>query len=151
MRLLRRCVTAGWVDFTPGERPVVLLTEAGRAVMKAERPVRLLLPSDAVSPAPRERIARPGARAAGRRGRGLGAGRRRRLFEALRAPPAGARARARACRPTSSPATARCASWRVLAPRTRSELLAVHGIGAAKADRYGDGLLQVVARQRSAP
>src|SRR6185503_6491864 len=45
LRLLRRCVTAGWVDLTAGDRPVVVLTEAGRAVMKAERPVRLLLPS----------------------------------------------------------------------------------------------------------
>src|SRR5262249_6844054 len=44
-RVLRRCVTAGWVDLTAGERPVVVLTEAGRAVMKAERPARLLLPS----------------------------------------------------------------------------------------------------------
>ena len=45
-RLLRRCVTAGFVDFTPGERPVVLLTDAGRAVMKGERPARLVLPRE---------------------------------------------------------------------------------------------------------
>ncbi|HUG52560.1 MAG TPA: ATP-dependent DNA helicase RecQ, partial [Vicinamibacteria bacterium] len=44
LKVLRRCVTAGWVDFTADERPVVLLTESGRAVMKAERPARLLLP-----------------------------------------------------------------------------------------------------------
>ncbi len=44
LRLLRRCVTAGWVDFTSGDRPMVRLTSAGRAVMKAERPARLLLP-----------------------------------------------------------------------------------------------------------
>jgi len=43
-RLLRRCVTAGWVDFFGGDRPVVILTEAGMAVMRGERPVRLLLP-----------------------------------------------------------------------------------------------------------
>src|SRR4029079_3048251 len=43
-RLLRRCVTAGYADFTAGDRPVALLTEAGRAVMKGERPARLLLP-----------------------------------------------------------------------------------------------------------
>ena len=30
LRLLRRCVTAGWVDFSGGERPVALLTDDGR-------------------------------------------------------------------------------------------------------------------------
>src|SRR5262245_49470366 len=43
--LFRRCVTAGWISFSGSERPVVVLTEEGRAVMKGERPVRLLLPS----------------------------------------------------------------------------------------------------------
>ena len=60
LRLLRRCVTAGWVDFTGGDRPVVVLTEAGRAVMKAERPVRLLLhlqPRRAAAPAAARRAA----------------------------------------------------------------------------------------------
>jgi ATP-dependent DNA helicase RecQ len=33
-----------------------------------------------------------------------------------------------------------------LRPRNRSELLAVHGIGPAKADRYGESLLAVVAQ-----
>ncbi|MHC4817082.1 MAG: HRDC domain-containing protein [Planctomycetota bacterium] len=31
-------------------------------------------------------------------------------------------------------------------PHTVDELLLVHGIGPAKADRYGEGLLEVVAR-----
>src|SRR5262249_21429300 len=44
LALLRRCVSAGWVSFTGGERPMLVLTEDGRAVMKAERPARLLLP-----------------------------------------------------------------------------------------------------------
>ena len=42
--LLRRCVSAGWVSFPARDRPVVVLTEEGRAVMKGERPARLLLP-----------------------------------------------------------------------------------------------------------
>ena len=37
----------------------------------------------------------------------------------------------------------------VLAPRTRADLMQVHGIGPAKADRYGAGLLQVVERART--
>src|SRR5207249_8147154 len=53
LRVLRRCVTAGWVDLTAGDRPVVVLTEAGRAVMKAERPARLLLPARVSAAAPR--------------------------------------------------------------------------------------------------
>ncbi|HSE06576.1 MAG TPA: ATP-dependent DNA helicase RecQ, partial [Methylomirabilota bacterium] len=44
LALLRRCVSAGWVSFSGRDRPVVVLTEEGRAVMKGERPVRLLLP-----------------------------------------------------------------------------------------------------------
>jgi ATP-dependent DNA helicase RecQ len=61
LRVLRRCVTAGWVDLTAGDRPVVVLTEAGRAVMKAERPARLLLPSreSAVSPSGSRNISGP--------------------------------------------------------------------------------------------
>ena len=45
LRLLRRCVSAGWVDLSGGERPVASLSEAGATVMRAERPARLLLPS----------------------------------------------------------------------------------------------------------
>jgi ATP-dependent DNA helicase RecQ len=33
----------------------------------------------------------------------------------------------------------------LLQPRSLGELMAVHGIGAAKADRYGKGWLDVVA------
>src|SRR4029079_11929335 len=44
-RVLRRCVTAGWVDLSAGDRPVVILTEAGRAVMKGERAAPLLTPT----------------------------------------------------------------------------------------------------------
>jgi ATP-dependent DNA helicase RecQ len=58
-RLLRRCITAGWVDFWGGDRPVVILTDAGVAVMRGERPARLLLPP----------LRRPGARRTSRAGR----------------------------------------------------------------------------------
>src|SRR5262245_22630453 len=46
-RLLRRCVTAGWISFAGADRTVVILTDEGRAVMKGERPARLLLPAAA--------------------------------------------------------------------------------------------------------
>ncbi|MEP6574785.1 MAG: ATP-dependent DNA helicase RecQ, partial [Gemmatimonadota bacterium] len=38
-RLLRRCVTAGWIDFFGAEHPVVILTEEGKAVLFGKRPV----------------------------------------------------------------------------------------------------------------
>jgi ATP-dependent DNA helicase RecQ len=149
MRLLRRCVTAGWVDFTADDRPVVLLTEAGRAVMKAERPARLLLPSAAA--------AVPGV-AGGRAGRGrdrsggahagaapaeLDAGASR-VFEALRAQRMSL-ARAQGVPPYVVASDRTLREIALLQPRSLGELMAVHGIGAAKADRYGKGWLDVVA------
>ncbi|RIL04528.1 MAG: ATP-dependent DNA helicase RecQ, partial [Proteobacteria bacterium] len=44
LRLLRRCITPGWIDFDGGERPVALLTPEGAAVMRGGRPATLLLP-----------------------------------------------------------------------------------------------------------
>ncbi|MBW2695562.1 MAG: ATP-dependent DNA helicase RecQ [Deltaproteobacteria bacterium] len=142
-RLLRRCVTAGWVDFFGGDRPVVILTEAGMAVMRGERPVRLLLP--------------PLTRAGRSRG---GAGSRRRggarpddlreldaselaLFEALRAHRLDV-ARAEGVPPyvVASDRTLREISCE--RPRDEEALLHVHGIGPSKAERYGEGLLAIV-------
>ncbi len=44
MRLLRRCVTAGWIDFLGGDRPVVAVTREGFDVIHGRQPARLLLP-----------------------------------------------------------------------------------------------------------
>ncbi|MCB0220626.1 MAG: ATP-dependent DNA helicase RecQ, partial [Chrysiogenetes bacterium] len=57
-RLLRRCVTAGWVGFTGGEHPLVFLTEEGITVMKGERPARLVLPPAHRPEASESRMAR---------------------------------------------------------------------------------------------
>jgi ATP-dependent DNA helicase RecQ len=141
LRLLRRCVTAGFVDFTPGERPVVLLTEAGRAVMKGERPAHLVLPSLAARPASGPRPARdarrPDASALGARDAPL--------FEALR------HHRLQIARAQSVPpfVVAADRTLREIAqarPRTLAELKLIYGIGDAKAGRYGQGFLDVVAR-----
>lgn len=147
MQLLRRCVTAGWVDFTSGERPVALLTEAGRAVMKAERPARLLLPLDGpratrTPGASRARTRKPKADA-----EALGGGDAA-LFEALRAHRLSV-ARSDGVPPYVVASDRTLRELALLAPRTRSELLGVHGIGDTKADRYGAGFLQVVARHLS--
>ena len=148
-QLLRRCVTAGWVDFTPGDQPVVLLTDAGRAVMKGERPARLLLPREhepergAAPP----RAASPGARAA-----------RARRDGPTRLPPKPRRSSRRCARCAPSwPAPRACRAYVVasdrtlrdialLRPRDARELKLAHGIGPAKAERYGARILAVVAQ-----
>jgi ATP-dependent DNA helicase RecQ len=147
LRLLRRCVTAGWVDFSGAERPVAVLTTTGQAVMRGERPASLILP-----PAQRTRAVRG---ALGGRAAGGGAARRasaeapvlddaaRALFEALRSHRQSVARRDRV--PpyvVASDRTLRDIAQ--LRPRTRDELLLAHGIGPAKADRYGEGFLAVV-------
>ena len=154
-QLLRRCVTAGWVDFTPGEKPLVFLTPSGRAVMKGDRPARLVLPREEVglgSPAGGRSRRAGGSRAS------RGADRDRAtpdklpvealpVFEALRA------LRLELAREDSVPAFV-VASDRTLRdiaflrPRNRTELLRAHGIGEAKADRYGRQILEAVSRAR---
>jgi ATP-dependent DNA helicase RecQ len=147
--LLRRCVTAGWVDFVGGDRPMVALTHAGKAVLFGTGPVRLLLPSEAppARGAPRER------RAAGE-GRGTRGERARpdpealgaedaRLFQALRT------RRLELARSERVPPYV-VASDRTLheiaveRPRTVAALEGIYGIGAAKAARYGEALVEVV-------
>jgi ATP-dependent DNA helicase RecQ len=157
LRLLRRCVTAGWVDFTPGERPVVLLTAAGRAVMKAERPARLLLPPLAANVGRRPPRA---AAAAGRlpfrdRAGATGSGRSdlhdeldasaSRIFEALRAHRLSL-SRAQAVPPFVIASDRTLRELAVLKPAGVAELRAIYGIGEAKAARYGRGFLEVIAR-----
>jgi ATP-dependent DNA helicase RecQ len=147
-QLLRRCVTAGWVDFTPGEKPIVLLTSSGRAVMKGDRPARLVLP-------------REGGATTLPRGAGAPrAGRARETTESLppEAEPVFAALRLLRldlARQESVPAFV-VASDRtlrdiaLLRPTTLDALLLAHGIGPAKAERYGPQILAVVARA-SAP
>jgi ATP-dependent DNA helicase RecQ len=152
LAVLRRCVTAGWVSFEGRERPVVVLTEAGRAVMKAERPARLLLP-----PTPRERGAeraqgrrptpspevgarRPAAAAVTRElDEGASA-----LFEALRRHRLEV-ARGERIAPFIVASDRTLRDIAALRPRNLDELQLAHGIGRQKAERYGQGFLQVVA------
>jgi ATP-dependent DNA helicase RecQ len=143
MRLLRRCVTAGWVDFTGSERPMLVLTDAGRAVMKAERPVRLLLPSGAGVGTTTPRASRR------ERSGGPGplfdlSGPEAALFETLRAHRL-ALAREQGVPPYVVASDRTLREMAALKPRTPAELLAVHGIGPAKAERYGRGFLDVIA------
>jgi ATP-dependent DNA helicase RecQ len=156
-RLLRRCVTAGWVDFTSGERPMLRLTTAGRAVMKAERPARLVLPASGVRsrslPAkPSERVARSTFVTTVSQRAGSGSFQppdadAEALFEALR------EHRLRLARDQGVPpyVVASDRTLREIAalrPRSLTALEQAHGIGPAKLERYGPGLLEIVARLR---
>ena len=159
LQLLRRLVTAGWVDFFGGERPVVVLTEEGRQVIHAERPARLLLPPKSASlPAARTRPRTPDQEAhqarseAGRTARahphtpdpsGEFDENAQALFEALR------HYRMTLAREEKVPPYV-IASDRtlrdivLLRPASLEELKLAHGIGPAKAEKYGDDLLSIV-------
>ena len=143
-RLLRRCVTAGYVVFSGGDRPVVGLTEAGARVMRDELAPRLVLP-------PRQHTRPAGG---GRRRDRSAAGDapvaetpvERALFEALRAH------RLQLSKDLGVPpyVVAHDRTLHDLArrrPRSRDELLEVDGIGPAKAEKFGEGLLAVVRDQ----
>ena len=149
-QLLRRCVTAGWVDFTPGDKPIVLLTRSGRAVMKGDRPARLVLPREGGG----ETTTLLRGSAGSRGGRSPEATdslppEAESLFEALRL------LRLELAREESVPAFV-VASDRtlrdiaLLRPKTLDALLLAHGIGPAKAERYGERILAVVARASAA-
>jgi len=146
LALLRRCVSAGWVSFSGRDRPVVVLTDEGRAVMKGERPVRLLLPATgrraAAAPAP-GRSAEPGRRRPAREAAELDTAAQA-LFEALRRHRL-AVARAEGLAPFIVASDRTLRDIAMLRPRTRAELEMAHGVGPHKAERYGPGLLRVVA------
>jgi ATP-dependent DNA helicase RecQ len=148
LTLLRRCVTAGWVDFQGGDRPVVVVTEEGYDVIHERRPARLLLPPEATA-----RRSRPSPRGSGSRKAppvDLDAAGRD-LFEALRA------WRLETAREAEVPpyVVASDRSLRDIAtlrPNDLDALQMAHGIGPAKVEKYGAQILSVIqASQTSAP
>jgi ATP-dependent DNA helicase RecQ len=145
LRLLRRMVTAGWVSFQGGDRPVVVLTESGARVMQGQQPARLALPprggrGSAAGAGPRAgRPTRRDAAAPGDLDAGANA-----LFEALRSWRLET-ARAAGVPPyvVASDRTLRDVALR--RPRQADELLLCFGIGPVKVEKFGDGLLAVVS------
>ncbi len=156
LRLLRRCVGAGWVSFSGGDRPVVLLTDDGRAVMKGTRPPRILLPP-LQRRAPGDRPARepktgvpetakvrgPADRSLVEEAKDLDAAGQL-LFEALRRHRLGL-AREAGIAPFIIASDRTLRDIARLRPRTLDELALAHGIGPNKIERYGAGLLRVIA------
>jgi ATP-dependent DNA helicase RecQ len=142
-RLILRCVTAGWVDFQGGDRPVVAVTEVGRAVIFEKRPAQLRLPSF------RRKVVQE--RTTGRRKPSYSPALPEKefdrlaneIFESLRT------FRIETARTESVPPYV-IASDRtlrdiaMLRPDSFDDLMLAHGIGQAKADKYGADMLKVV-------
>jgi len=142
VRLLRRCVTAGWVDFYGHDHPVVMLTGSGQRVMKGQQPARILLPSEDSS-RPKSSKARPAVKAGAApieldpvAEAVFGALREYRLE----------RARTDSVPPYVVASDRTLREIAVLRPHSLDELSQAHGIGPAKLERYGDALLEVVAK-----
>ena len=145
-RLLRRCVTAGWVDFFGGDRPVVALTQEGIEVMREQRPVRLLLPALKESTRRGGRRTRSGPKAPGPAELEPGDAP---LFEALRAHRMEV-ARMEGVPPYVVASDRALRDIARLRPMDFDALQLANGIGPAKAARYGDGLLAVVRQHPGA-
>ena len=143
--VLQRCVTAGWVDFTDGEYPLLMLTAQGAAVLEGKRAVRMVLPpmkAPGGRAATRAQRRGGGALAAAGADKPAGYGTR---FDALR------RWRLERARADSVPAFV-VASDRTLDdiatlnPSTLEELHLCYGIGPSKVEKYGTEVLQVLRR-----
>ncbi len=145
MKLLRRCVTAGWVSFMGGDRPLAVLTEDGICVMKGERPGHLLLPPLAShghihrNETQEERASRRSERLSA----GTLHGEAVDVFEALREYRL-EQAKIQGVPPYVVASDRTLRDLAMLKPRNTDELKLAHGIGPAKAERYGAGFLAVI-------
>ena len=140
LKLLRRCVTAGWVDFHGGQRPVVIVTEEGQDVIHERRPARLLLPPEQTASVPAtSRSTRLAGKDDGTVLDDAGA----RIFEALRAWRLET-ARKEHVPPYVVASDRTLRDLAVIRPAHEGDLTMAHGIGPAKADKYGVAILKVV-------
>ncbi len=153
-KVLRRCVTAGWVDFWGGDRPVAILTETGVAVMRGERAVRLLLPPEKAG------LPREAGGSGSERGRSFVVRRKGQMdtrdaddlnldaaaqlrFEALRTFRL-TTAQAEGVPPYVVASDRSLRELAALCPIRAEDLTLAHGIGDAKAEKYGAGFLRAL-------
>jgi len=150
LKLLGRCVTAGWVDFQGGERPVVVVTDEGMDVIHERRPARLLLPSEHLAAVPAGRSSKGRRRRSGAAPGDAGLDALSlAIFEELRA------FRLETARGAGVPpyVVASDRSLRDIAqlrPTDLEELQLAHGIGPSKAEKYGVDLVRIVAEALAA-
>ena len=139
LALLRRLLTAGWVEVTRGDFPVPFLTASGRAVMKGEALASVVLPPAGVGKATKKRAARAGRRPA----QVLDGPEEMALFETLRA------ARLVLAKGRGVPAYVVCHD-RTLAdmahkkPADLHQMRDVFGMGPARIDAYGEAFLRAL-------
>jgi ATP-dependent DNA helicase RecQ len=147
-RLLRRLITAGWVSFEGGDRPLAVLTEMGKRVMQGDVPVRIVLPPENV-----QRSVASGTRSRSKPSTSpeveldpVGQA----LFEVLREWRLET-ARAAGVPPYVVGADRSLREVARLRPRNRDELMLCHGIGPAKAERYGSEIVALVCEATPDP
>ncbi|MBX3223509.1 MAG: ATP-dependent DNA helicase RecQ [Labilithrix sp.] len=137
LALLRALLAAGWIDLTPTEHPVPFLTNAGAAVMKGASPARIVFPAEPRAPSSKRR----------QRGERAEIGpldaEAQALFERLRALRAEI-AKDRGVPPYVVAHDRTLADMAERRPATRDALLAVHGMGPARVEQYGERFLEVV-------
>jgi ATP-dependent DNA helicase RecQ len=136
--VLRALLSAGLVDVSAGDYPVVVLTRAGREVMHGRVPARISLPREARKEPPAETAARRSEVSALDAEEG-------RLFESLRAH----RAEVASQRRVPPYVVALDRTLIELArtrPRTIDDLAGIFGMGPVRIDQYGAGFLAVLAR-----
>jgi ATP-dependent DNA helicase RecQ len=143
--LMRGLVAAGWVDLTPTDHPVPLLTRAGVEAMKATGPLRFALPVERTPARARRAAGTGGAVAARSSAKGIESldAESRDRFEKLRAH------RAQMARARGVPAYVVALDRTLIemaarAPRSRADLLTLFGMGPARVEAYGDGFLDAL-------
>ena len=141
--LLRRLCTAGWADLSSDDRPVVRLTHAGKRVLFEQGVVRFLLPTDEGASARSGGTRRaPGTvRAADPEALDAAAEAR---FQRLREHRL-ALAKADRVPPYVVASDRTLRDLAVQQPRSLAALGQIHGIGPAKAQRYGEAWLELLA------
>ncbi|MBE82433.1 MAG: hypothetical protein CME21_07695 [Gemmatimonadetes bacterium] len=138
-------MTAGWVDFSGGQRPVVMLTEGGQDGIHERRSARILLPPDKkakVRVTGSRKSSRPAATSVDLDEVG------RCVFEALRAWRVET-ARKEKVPPYVVGSDRTLREVAMLRPKQEEALVQVHGIGPAKLAKYGEAMLDVVEKASS--
>jgi ATP-dependent DNA helicase RecQ len=140
--LMRGLLAAGWIDLTPTDHPVPLLTRTGGEAMRATGALRFSLPVERTRA--RSRKGPQGPRPAPGRDliEALDAVTRNR-FEKLRAHRA-LIAKARGVPAYVVALDRTLVEMATRAPTSQAELLDVFGMGPARVEAYGDGFLEVL-------
>ncbi len=138
LALLRAFMAAGWIDLTTTDHPVPYLTRAGAEVMKGAVPARMVLPAE-----PRAKRTKKATAGSAKKEITLPE-HDRSLFEQLRAYRAEI-ARDRKVPPYVVAHDRTLVDMARMRPSNSGELLAVHGMGPARAEQYGEGFLKVIS------